>query len=875
MAQTEAADTPLMQQYQALKREHPGAILFFRLGDFYEMFDADAKTASQLLGVVLTSRHGVPMCGVPYHSSATYIARLLKAGRRVAICEQVAPSGEEAKKSRLFRREIVRVMTPGTIVEDELLHSKTASYLASLHIDIVGWGLAWIDASTGEFHAAQNVNDPRFYALQSLLSKISPAEIVASEETAARLEAAGLVPPGALLTPYFKPDGAELPWQRGAVWRNNNLAARTAVSAVNYLRETQPGLKETFSPSFFEPGGRLQLDESAIKTLDIVSSEGGDDANTLWGALDLGRTSMGSRLLKKWLLEPLCDLPAIKARHDFTGFLAEDREARGSLAALLAQVPDIERVLGRVANASASPRDAAAVRRALAQLPRLKMLLTSPSFFEKSPGLAGALEEVSRPLNALRELLEKALSETPPARLSDGGVIKDGWNAELDELRGVRKNSQKLLVDIELHEKERTQIPSLKVGYNSVFGYYLEVTRPHLPKVPHYFVRKQTLVNAERFITEELKTLEGKILGAEERIGRIENHLFGELRAELLSRLAALRSFAMTAAELDVFLALAESAVRYDLVRPEMTGGGELRIEEGRHLVVERLLPAGSFVPNDIELGGEGPQLVVLTGPNMSGKSVYLRQNALIVLMAQAGSFVPAKSAVIGVTDRIMTRIGAQDRLARGESTFMVEMRETASILNLAGPRSLLLLDEVGRGTSTFDGISIAWAVVEYLHRAALGERGTDSGHSRPVPAEGGPRVLFATHYFELTELAEKYAGIKNFNVAVKEWTNAAGKTEVVFLHKITAGPADKSYGIHVAQLAGLPESCVARAREILRELENRDRIEAAPAGDSLPPMLPMFSAHPLLDEIKACDPDRMTPLEALKTVVEWKKRAR
>ncbi|HNT96730.1 MAG TPA: hypothetical protein PKK31_00515, partial [Elusimicrobiales bacterium] len=328
MAQTETADTPLMQQYQALKREHPGAILFFRLGDFYEMFDADAKTASQLLGVVLTSRHGVPMCGVPYHSSATYIARLLKAGRRVAICEQVAPSGEEGKKSKLFRREIVRVMTPGTIVEDELLQSKTASYLASLHIDIVGWGLAWIDASTGEFNAAQNVNDPRHYALQSLLSKISPAEIVASEETAARLEAAGLVPPGALLTPYFRPDGAELPWQRLSVWRNNGLAARTAVSAVNYLRETQPGLKETFSPSFFEPGGRLQLDESAIKTLDIVGSESGDDANTLWGALDLGRTAMGSRLLKKWLLEPLCDLPAIKARHDFTGFLAEDREAR-------------------------------------------------------------------------------------------------------------------------------------------------------------------------------------------------------------------------------------------------------------------------------------------------------------------------------------------------------------------------------------------------------------------------------------------------------------------------------------------------------------------------------------------------------------------
>ncbi|MDD5630245.1 MAG: hypothetical protein PHU21_14355, partial [Elusimicrobia bacterium] len=424
MAQTETADTPLMQQYQALKREHPGAILFFRLGDFYEMFDADAKAASQLLGVVLTSRHGVPMCGVPYHSSATYIARLLKAGRRVAICEQVAPSGEEGKKSKLFRREIVRVMTPGTIVEDELLQSKTASYLASLHLDIVGWGLAWIDASTGEFHAAQNVNDPRYYALQSLLSKISPAEIVSSAGTAAKLESAGLVPPGALLTPYFNPDGAELPWQRGAVWRNNNLAARTAVSAVNYLRETQPGLKETFTPSFFEPGGRLQLDESAIKTLDIVGSGSGDDANTLWGALDLGRTAMGSRLLKKWLLEPLCDLPAIKARHDFTGFLAEDREARESLASLLSQVPDIERVLGRVANASVSPRDAAAVRRSLAQLPRLKMLLTSPAFFGKAPGLAGALEEASKALNPLRELLDKALAEAPPARLSDGGVIK-------------------------------------------------------------------------------------------------------------------------------------------------------------------------------------------------------------------------------------------------------------------------------------------------------------------------------------------------------------------------------------------------------------------------------------------------------------------
>jgi len=600
----------------------------------------------------------------------------------------------------------------------------------------------------------------------------------------------------------------------------------------------------------------MQLDESAIKTLELVNSEYGEEAKTLWGVLDATKTSMGSRMLKKWILEPLTELHDINIRAQFTAFLTQNREARESLSEILSQIPDIERVLGRVINGSATPRDAAAVRKALGQMARLKLLLSSARFFECVPELAGRVETVSPALGGLREILDRAVTEAPPARLSDGGVIRESYSSELDELRGLRKNSQKVLTDIEAAEREKTQIPSLKVGYNSVFGYYLEVTRTHLPKVPHYYTRKQTLVNAERFITEELKVMESRILGAEERMLKLETHLFGEIRDLLLRNLKELRVFALAAAELDVFYALAESALKYDFTRPVMSAGSELVIEEGRHPVAERYLPAGSFVPNDLNIGDRDPQIIILTGPNMSGKSVYLRQSALIVIMAQMGGFVPARAAAIGVVDRIMTRIGAQDRLSRGESTFMVEMRETASILSLATPRSLILLDEVGRGTSTFDGISIAWAVVEYLHKVS-----------------GGPKVLFATHYFELTELAEKFSGIKNFNVSVKEWTSSVGKTEVVFLHKISPGPADKSYGIHVAQLAGLPDASIKRAKEILRVLETKGNIEVEGGEENMAPMLPIFSEHPVLDEIKMCEPDNLSPLQALNTIIGWKKR--
>ncbi|MBI4803452.1 MAG: DNA mismatch repair protein MutS [Elusimicrobia bacterium] len=852
----EIPETPLMQQYAALKGSYPYAILFFRLGDFYEMFSDDARTASSLLGLALTSRQGVPMCGLPYHSSSNYIAKLLAAGRKVAICEQIVPATEETKKSKLFKREVVRLITPGTIVEDELLQTKSANYLAAIEIDIVGWGLSYIEVSTGEFFATQNLNDPGLYQLSALLSRIAPSELLADAKTAAELKKRGVADGGAVLSEYSRTDRDQPPWTESAVWQNNRLALRTALNVTAYVKANQPGVKESFSPAFFEPSNKMQLDESAIKTLELVSSEYGEEAKTLWGVLDSALTSMGSRMLKKWILEPLTALHEINARQQFTSFLVANREARENLSAILSRVPDVERVLGRVVNTSAAPRDAAAIRKALSQLPKLKALLSSPRFFECVPQLSGRLETASRALNVLRELLDCAITETPPAKLSDGGVINEGYSAELDELRSLRKNSQKLLIDIELKEREKTRISSLKVGYNSVFGYYLEVTKPHLAKVPHYYVRKQTLVNAERFITEELKVLESKILGAEERILRLEIHLFAEIKDRLLQNLKELRTFALCAAELDVFYALAESALRYDFARPRLTPGAELIIEEGRHPVAERYLPAGSFVPNDLNIGDKDPQLIILTGPNMSGKSVYLRQNALIVIMAQMGGFVPARSAAIGITDRIMTRIGAQDRLSRGESTFMVEMRETASILSLATPRSLILLDEVGRGTSTFDGISIAWAVAEYLYKS-----------------EGGPKVLFATHYFELTELAEKFPGIRNFNVSVKEWTSSAGKTEVVFLHKIVPGPADKSYGIHVAQLAGLPDTVIKRAKEILHVLETKGNIEVSGSDENITPLLPIFSEHPVLDEIKLCEPDNLSPMQALTAVIEWKKR--
>lgn len=850
------SETPLMRQYRSLKASYPHAILFFRLGDFYEMFEEDAKTASSLLGIVLTSRHGIPMCGIPAHSSSNYISKLLRQGRKIAICEQVAP-GDAADKSRIFKRQVVRLITPGTVVEDALLDSKTSNHLVCVETDIVGWGIACVEVSTGEFWAAQALGDPGFKALAGLISKLDPSELLASPKSCEDIK--NIIPDGAVITPYsrtFENPSPPEQWPDRSVWENHKIALKAALKAASYVEESEPHLKGMLVPSYREPGTHMQLDETAIRTLELVRSAYGNRQQTLWGTLDNTRTPMGSRMLKSWILQPLTDIQEIERRQSCVEELVENSSERETLAGILSGISDIERVMSRVATASATPRDVGALGNSLGMLGALKEWINAPKFSAAMSETAVKINTISPDLDSIRELLSRALSGNPPMRISDGGVIRENYNGELDELRSTRKNSQSVLLAIESREKKKTGITSLKVGYNSVFGYYMEVTRPHLAKVPQSYVRKQTLVNAERFITQELKEMESKILGAEDRIAKLEAHLFEEVKATLLKSLNSLKEFAKCVAELDVFYSFAVAAVRGDYARPKVDIGNDIVFEDARHPIVERSLPAGSFVPNNLKIGSDDPQIIILTGPNMSGKSVYLRQNALAVIMAQIGSFVPARSARVGIVDRIMTRIGAHDALSRGDSTFMVEMKETAAILASLTPRSLILLDEIGRGTSTFDGISIAWAVIEYLNRSSA-----------------GPKVLFATHYFELTELAEKFAAIKNFNVEVREWTNVSGKTEVVFLHKIAPGPADKSYGIHVAELAGLPASSINRARKILQGLERKTQSLPDDEPGREAPLLPFLSSHPVLDEIKLSTPEKMTPLEALSNVAEWKKR--
>ncbi len=847
-------DTPLMRQYQALKASYPHALLFFRLGDFYEMFHDDAKNASAAIGLTLTARQGVPMCGVPAHSCSGYIARLLKAGYKVAIADQM----EEAGKG-LVRREVTRLITPGTVVEDELLEAAASNYLAALEFDSVGWGLACVDVSTGEFWATQAINDAGARALLGLLSKTGPAELLVAPPAAKALDLRSALSEKTAVTLYEPPSGPAPDWQEEPLWRNRHLARRAAATAHAYVRDTQSHLASMLTPSYREAQAEMQLDENAIRTLELVSSPHGR-RNTLWGTLDRCRTPMGSRLLRRWVLHPSTDIREIERRQNSVEELIEKSAARGNLGNVLADVADIERLVSRLATRSGAPRDLAALRDSLGQWPRLRAWLADSEFCSGLKTLASALQEASRPVLPLHAELMRALSDRPPARASDGGVIRPGYDAELDEIRAIKADSQKFLGALEARERASTGIGSLKVGYNSVFGYYIEVTRPHLSKVPPSYTRKQTLANAERFITGELKEMESKILGAEERMLRLESRLFEELRLRVVSRHAALSALAGLLAELDALNALADIAAANDYVKPRVELSHVLRIEDGRHPVVENSVPAGSFVPNSIALDGDEAQILVLTGPNMGGKSTFLRQNALIALMAQMGGFVPAKSATIGIVDKILTRIGSQDALPKGESTFMVEMNETSQILKSATPRSLVVLDEVGRGTSTFDGISIAWAVLEHLQAA----------YRPPEPAPGsprGPRTLFATHYFELTRLAELLPGVRNANVQAREWLNASGHTDVVFLHKIADGPADRSFGIHVAKLAGLPEPCLRRAREILAGLEGQSK---APAQE---PRLPLFEDHAVLQEMRLLDCDEITPVEALRKLAEWKKK--
>jgi DNA mismatch repair protein MutS len=794
--------TPMMQQYREAKERHPGTLLFFRNGDFYELFEEDAEVGSRLLGIQLTRRDKtIPMAGVPHHALDRYLAKLLQSGHRVAICEQMEDPA--TVKGRPVRREVVRVVTPGTLTEDSLLDPRRSNHLAAVFPQGPLAGLAWVELSTGQFHAA----DVPWERLADELGRLAPAECLHAESGPARLTdrlRAGA--PNTTLT--ARPD-----------WNFDPLTARAALfhhfrvgtlggfgfddqqpclvaagAMILYLQETlKASLAHLHRLRPFRQDRVLLLDEVTRRSLELTRTlRDGSREGSLLSVLDRTVTPMGSRLLQEWLVTPLAERQAIEQRLDAVGELLEELALRQQLREALAEAFDLQRLTTRVSTGRASPRDLAHVAATLALLPRVKAKVTARRS-ELLRDLEGRLELCPD----LREALEGALGDDPPLSPREGGVIRAGYNAELDELRTIGREGKDWLARYQVAEIARTNIPSLKVGYNQVFGYYIEITHTHVAKIPENYTRKQTLKNAERYITPELKEYEEKVVGAQEKSFQLEYELFQALRERVGAETQRLLQTAEVLATLDVLAGLAELASSRQYCRPELADEPMLEVRDGRHPVLDQVLPPGTFVPNDALLGADAGHLLLITGPNMAGKSTYIRQVALIALLAQMGSFVPAREARVGIADRIFTRVGASDELSRGQSTFMVEMTEAANILNNATARSLVILDEIGRGTSTYDGVSLAWAITEYLHDQV------------------GCRTLFATHYHELAQLAGKLPGLRNFNVLVREWQD-----EIVFLHKIAPGSADKSYGIHVAQLAGVPREVLDRAKEVLAELE-------------------------------------------------------
>ena len=841
-----------MAQYYDVRSKYPGIILFFRLGDFYEMFDEQAKEVSALLGLTLTARNGVPMCGIPYHAANNYIVKLLSAGKKIGICEQTSSVSD--KNTKLFERRVTRIITPGTVMEDTLLDANQSNYLVSVNVYPSGWALSCVEVSTGEFWANQNDKDSTLTNLAAALAAINPAEIIGDKESLAALKQRVVLPGTLTLTEQEPFDGdysTPAAWPSLSAWGNKRRALACALQVVKYLNATEPSFNAILIPSYRELKDCLQLDENAVDSLELVKSQEGGRRGSLWALLDRTRTSIGSRKLKEWILHPLMDPGEIAQRQNCVENFINNQSALADLSVLLENISDVERIMTRTATGTASPRDLAGLRASLLNVDALERWFSThgevaPHVRDEFLTHVGTLKDMSR-------LLYDAIEEMPPVKLSDGHVIRQGYHAELDELRSLKQNSNACMEELCAREREKTGISNMKVGYNSIFGYYFEVSKSHISEVPYSFVRKQTLTNAERFITEELKQLEDKILNAEQRITRLESSLFDEVRKTLSTQLNHVKAFGQLVAELDVYMSLALCAMKDNYVKPVVDNSTTIFYKDGRHPQVEAALPAGSFVPNGLDIGTEQTQIMLITGPNMGGKSVFLKQTALIVILAQMGSFVPASQAHIGIVDKIMTRIGAHDALLRGNSTFMVEMNETAHILTSMTPRSLILLDEVGRGTSTFDGISIAWAIVEYLYKPT-----------------GGAKVLFATHYFELTDLESKYSRVRNYHVEAKEYKDAAGESKLAFLYQILPGAADRSYGIHVAEIAGLPAACTVRAKKVLKDLEAK---KGAKISTKEKDMVKDLFSSPIVEEIKLTDPDKLTPLEALQLVCEWKKR--
>ncbi|MBJ6726199.1 DNA mismatch repair protein MutS [Geomesophilobacter sediminis] len=863
--------TPMMRQYLEIKADYPDTILFFRLGDFYEMFLDDAVKASRILGITLTSRNKnadgneVPLCGIPYHSSAPYLAKLVEAGEKVAICEQV----EDPKLVKgIVKREVVKVVTPGLVIDDASLSPKENNYLLALFTDGGRWGLSYLDLSTGEFRVTELAD------LQAAVAEtacIAPREIIlpAAFRDPAQAKALAAVTSDRTVT-YFEEWVYDADYCKRLIGNQFNgatpatlgcdglpFAVLAAGAVLHYLLETQKGqAPHVTSLTPYAQTEHLVLDESTRRNLELTATiADGKRKGSLLGLMDRTVTAMGGRKLRQWINYPLMDQKRIVERQDAVEALMRDPGVRTEIRALLSGVYDLERLNGRISLASASAKDLVALKGSLSRIPAIKEQVSL-----LGSGLLADLDGGIDPLEEIRDLIAAAIVEDPPFVLRDGGIIADGYDPELDELRSISREGKGFIARLEAQEKARTGISSLKIRYNKVFGYYIEVTKANVAMIPEDYIRRQTLANAERYVTPELKEYEEKVLGAEDRIREIEFSLFQKVREAAAAEGERIARSADRLATLDVLASLAELAHDRAYCRPEIHEGDELSITEGRHPVIEEIYATERFVPNDTLLDNGENQLVIITGPNMAGKSTFMRQVALITLMAQMGSFVPASQARIPLVDRIFTRVGASDNLARGQSTFMVEMMESAAILRGATPKSLVVLDEIGRGTSTFDGVSIAWAVAEFLHDNKL--------HAA--------KTLFATHYHELTELAVTRPGVKNFNIAVREWND-----RIIFLRKIVPGGASHSYGIQVARLAGLPVEVIDRAKEILLNLEKGEyseggvpRISRGKKAQAPSPQLSLFAGDDdqIRQRLRDIEVSTLTPLEALNVLDQLKR---